>query len=67
MWETARWKQVHGPVDAGVCEKRDLGFGIPRWHARLFEVCVVVDVKVVCQQALRKLWQSLGTEVAGKK
>ena len=39
---------VRGPANAVVCETRDLGIGLPNWHAPLFEGGVFVETTVVC-------------------
>ena len=38
-----------------MCENRDLGIKWPQWHTLLFEGQVVVDMRMVCSQDVRKM------------
>ena len=53
--EVQTWGHVKGPAGAFMCETRDLGIKWPHWHTLLFEGQVVLDMRVVCPQHVKKM------------
>ena len=56
IFEVQTGRQARGLAGAVVCETRDLGIKWPQWHTLLLAGQVVVGMRVVCPQDLRKVF-----------
>ena len=67
IFEVQIWRQVRGPAGAVMCETRDLRIKWPQWHMLLFEGQLVVDMRVVCPQDVKKILLKQARMVCWKK
>ena len=55
--EVQTWKQFRGPVEAVMCETRDLGKKWPHWHTLIFSDEIKIDMMFVCpKDVLKRCW-----------
>ena len=46
---------MRGPVEAVMCETKDLGIKWPHWHTLIFDGEVRIDMRNVCPEDVKKM------------